>query len=108
MKMARNGHEVRFQLDSGASICVHLPRGNLQGGLWRGQRSHTGQRGRNLVMNSKMEETPLGKTKVQVISPKNGGRYSVKFMVMKSYCKPLLGLRPSQQMHLISVLEENI
>jgi len=59
-------------------------------------------------MDSKMEETPLGKTKVQVISPKNGRRCNVKFMVMKSYCKPLLGLRPSQQMHLIPVLKENI
>ena len=56
----------------------------------------------------KPEVTPVGKTRVRVINPKNGKRYSVEFMVVKGNCKPLLGSRASKQMHLLSVLKENI
>ena len=55
-------------------------------------------------MYNKTEVTPVGKTRVRVINPKNGKR----FMVVKGNCKPLLGSRASKQMHLLSVLKENI
>ena len=42
------------------------------------------------------------------MNSKNGKKYSVEFVVVKGKCKPLLGLRASEQMNLISVINENI
>ena len=58
-------------------------------------------------MYNKSEEKPLGKKRVRVVNP-NGKKYSVEFIVVKGKCKPLLGLRASEQMNLISVINENI
>ena len=61
-----------------------------------------------LVMYNKTEEKPIGKKRVQVVNPRNGRKYSVEFVVVKGKGKPLLGLRASEQMQLISVVRQNI
>ena len=59
-------------------------------------------------MYNKTEEKPIGKKRVQVVNPRNGRKYSVEFVVVKGKGKPLLGLRASEQMQLISVVRQNI
>ena len=61
-----------------------------------------------LVMYNKTEEKPIGKKRVQVVNPRNGRKYSVEFVVVKGKGKPLLGLRASEQMQLISEVQQNI
>ena len=61
-----------------------------------------------LVMYNKTEEKPIGKKRVQVVNPRNGRKYSVEFVVVAGKGKPLLGLRASEQMQLISVVGQNI
>ena len=45
---------------------------------------------------------------VQVVNPRNGRKYSVEFVLVKGKGKPLLGVRASEQMQLISVVRQNI
>ena len=59
-------------------------------------------------MYNKTEEKPIGKKRVQVVNPRNGRKYSVEFVVAQGKGKPLLGLRASEQMQLISVVRQNI
>ena len=61
-----------------------------------------------LVMYNKTEEKPIGKTRVQVVNPRNGRKYCMEFVAVKGKGKPLLGLRASKQMQLISVVQQNI
>ena len=61
-----------------------------------------------LVIYNKTEEKPIGKKRVQVVNPRNGRKYSVEFVVVKGKGKPLLGLRASEQMQLISVVRQKI
>ena len=56
-----------------------------------------------LAMYNKTEK-PIGKKCVQVVSPRNGRKYSVEFVVLKGKSKPLLGLRASEQVQLIPVV----
>lgn len=42
------------------------------------------------------------------MNPRNGRKYSVEFVVVKGKGKPLLGLRASEQMQLISVVRQNV
>ena len=105
--MVLNDHEVCFQLDSGATVNI-LPEEIIRKVYGKENPPALANAGVTLVMYNKTEETPLGKTRVRVINPKNGRRYSIEFMVVKGNCKPLLGSRASQQMHLISVCKENI
>lgn len=44
----------------------------------------------------------------QVVNPRNGRKYSVEFVVVKGKGKPLLGLRASEQLQLISVVQQNM
>ena len=59
-------------------------------------------------MYNKTEEKPIGKKRVQVVNPRNGRKYSVEFVVVAGKGKPLLGLRASEQMQLISLVGQNI
>ena len=62
-----------------------------------------------LLMYNKTEEKPISTKRVQLLNPRNGRKYSVTvFVVVKGKCKPLLGLRASEQMQLISVVRHNI
>ena len=61
-----------------------------------------------LVMYNKTEEKPTCKKRVQVVNPRNGRKYSVEFVVVKGKGQLLLGLGLSEQMQLISVVQQNI
>ena len=61
-----------------------------------------------LVMYNGSEVKPVGKTRIQVINPKNQNKYSVEFIVEKENCKSILGAKASQLMNLLIVNKENI
>ena len=54
------------------------------------------------------EVKPIGKTRIQVINPKNNKKYSIEFMVVEENCKSILGVKASQLMNLLVVNKENI
>ena len=105
--MILNGVEVKFQLDSGATVNL-MPEEIYKRVYGEESMASLDKTDVTLVMYNKAEEKPVGKKRVRVINPKNGKKYSVEFIVTKGSCKPLLGARASQQMHLISVIRKNI
>ena len=50
---------------------------------------------------------PLGETRVVIRNPKNKKNYNVNFIICHNNFTPILGLRASEQMGLISVEPEN-
>lgn len=105
--MILNGVEVKFQLDSGATVNL-MPEEIYKRVYGEESMASLDKTDVTLVMYNKAEEKPVGKKRVRVINPKNGKKYSVEFIVTKGSCKPLLGARATQQMHLISVIRKNI
>ena len=105
--MLLNGHRVPFQLDSGATVNI-LPEESFKEVYGEDSLSLLDNAEVTLVMYNKTEEKPIGKKRVQVVNPRNGRKYSVEFVVVKGKGKPLLGLRASEQMQLISVVRQNI
>jgi hypothetical protein len=97
-----------FQLDSGATVNV-LSKRTLAGCFRKPiekklvKTSYT-----TLVMYNGSEVKPIGKTRIQVINPKNNKKYSLEFMVVEDNCKSILGAKASQLMNLLVVNEENI
>ena len=105
--MELNDQQVQFQLDSGATVNI-LPVETFKQLYGEDSVPLLDNAEVTLIMYNKTEEKPLGKKRVRVVNPKNGKKYSVEFVVVKGKCKPLLGLRASEQMNLISVINENI
>ena len=105
--MLLNGHRVPFQLDTGATVNI-LPEESFKEVYGEGSLSLLDNADITLVMYNKTEEKPIGKKRVQVVNPRNGRKYSVEFVVAQGKGKPLLGLRASEQMQLISVVQQNI
>ena len=105
--MELNDQQVQFQLDSGATVNI-LPEETFKQLYGEDSVPLLDNAEVTLIMYNKTEEKPLGKKRVRVVNPKNGKKYSVEFVVVKGKCKPLLGLRASEQMNLISVINENI
>ena len=95
-KMVIDGEEVVFQIDTGATcnlIPVRLAK-NLQ--------NYSG----TLTMWNNAVTQPIGKCRRKVVNPKTCKSYNIEFIVCDNTCQPLLGLRASQQMGLIKVLED--
>ena len=105
--MLLNGHRVPFQLDTGATVNI-LPEASFEEVYEEGSLSLLDNADVTLVMYNRTEEKPIGKKRVQVVNPRNGRKYSVQFVVVKGKGKPLLGLRASEQMQLISVVRQNM
>ena len=105
--MLLNGHRVPFQLDTGATANI-LPEESFKEVYGEDSLSLLDNAEVTLVMYNKTEEKPIGKKRVQVVNPRNGRKYSVEFVVVKGNGKPLLGLRASEQMQVISVVRQNI
>ena len=105
--MLLNGHRVPFQLDTGATANI-LPEESFKEVYGEDSLSLLDNAEVTLVMYNKTEEKPIDKKRVQVENPRNGRKYSVEFVVVKVKGKPLLGLRASEQMQLISVVRQNI
>ena len=98
-----NGHRVKFQLDTVATMNI-LPEESFKAVYGEDSLSLLDNAEVTLVMYNKTEEKPIGKKRVQVVSPRDGRKYSVEFVVVKGKGTPLLGLRASEQMQLISVV----
>ena len=103
--MLLNGHRVPFQLDTGATVSI-LPEESFKEVYGEYSLSLLDNVEATLVMYNKTEEKPIGMKRVQGLNPRNGRKYSVEFVVVKGKGKPLLGLRASEQMQLISVVSE--
>lgn len=104
--MVLNDQQVQFQLDTGATVNI-LPEETFKQPYGEDSVPLLDNTEVTLIMYNKTEK-PLGKKRVRVVNPKKGKKYSVEFVVVKGNCKPLLGLRVSEQMNLISVINENI
>ena len=105
--MLLNGHRVPFQLETGATVNI-LPEESFKEVYGEASLSLLDNADVTLVMYNKTEEKPIGKKRVQVVNPRNGRKDSVEFVVVAGKGKPLLGLRASEQMQLISVVRQNI
>ena len=101
-----NRNLERFQLDSGATVNV-LSKSKLEG-FFRKPIKKLEETNTTLVMYNGSEVKPVGKTRIQVINPKNQKKYSVEFMVVNENCKSILGAKASQLMNLLIVNKENI
>ena len=73
--------------------------------LVRLARDHLEETNAKLVM---YKIKPTGKTRLQVVNPKNLKKLSVEFMIVKENCNSVLGARASQQMKLLQVISANI
>ncbi|PFX13366.1 hypothetical protein AWC38_SpisGene22549 [Stylophora pistillata] len=101
------GHRVPFQLDTGATVDI-LPEESFEEVYGEDSLPLLDNTEVTLVMYNKTEGKPIGKKRVQVVNPRDGKKYSVKFVVIVGNGKPRLGLRASEQMQLISVVRQNI
>ena len=77
-------HDIRFQLDSGATVNV-ISQSDY--GKVYGKESLAKA---TLVTYNKGEEKPLGKKRVRVVNPKNGTKYRVEIIVVRGSCTSLL------------------
>ena len=91
-----------FQLDSGATVNV-LSKRTLAHFFRKPNEKKLVKTNTTLVMYNGSEVKPVGKTRIQVINPKNKKKYSVEFMVVKENCKSILGAKASQLMKLLLV-----
>ena len=98
---------VNFQLDSGATVNV-LPDSEYRRVTGDCNLQHLDRAESRLLMYNKTEVMPTGQRILTVKNPKNDETYKVRFIVVKSDCKPILGLRAVQHMQLITVNNENI
>ncbi|XP_028409422.1 uncharacterized protein K02A2.6-like [Dendronephthya gigantea] len=96
-----------FQLDSGATVNV-LSKRTLAGCFQKPIEKKLVKTNTTLVMYNGSEVKPIGKTRLQVINPKNNKKYSIEFMVVEENCKSILGAKASQLMNLLVVNKENI
>ena len=93
---------VHFQLDSGATVNV-LPESEYRRVTGDCNLQHLDRAESRLLMYNKTEVMPTGQRILTVKNPKNDETYTVRFIVVKSDCKPILGLRAVQHMQLITV-----
>ena len=97
-KMEVEGADVRFLIDTGASINTlpaKLAPSNLE--PYKG----------TVKMWNEAEDTPLGCCRLKVRNPRNDKKYLVPFVVFKEDRVPILGYRTSLQMKLITVEDDN-
>ncbi|CAB4017254.1 Hypothetical predicted protein [Paramuricea clavata] len=77
-----NKNLENFQLDSGATVNV-LSKRTLAGCFRKPIGKKLVKTNTSLVMYNGYEVKPIGKTRIQVINPKNNKKYSVEFMVVE-------------------------
>lgn len=95
-EMLVNGKPVRFQLDCGAAVNV-LPAKYIGNGKIK---PYTNK----LVMWNGTKVQPAG---VSRLNPKTGKNYSVEFIIVNEHFTPLLGVRATEQMELLSINRDN-
>ena len=50
----------------------------------------------------------MGRKRFEVVNPKNNNKYSIEFHLVRGECKPILGLRASEHLQLLTVNSKNI
>ena len=106
-RMVINGHDVQFQLDSGATVnilsikdykrvCEDPELNELDASL------------AVLSMYNGTKIRPLGKKRISMRNPKNNRKYNLEFQIVGEENKPLLGASAIQGMQLITVNTQNI
>ena len=89
--------EVDFQIDTGAAVNI-LPlkyAKNVQ------------KTSKVLCAWNKSKVAPLGVCRRNIVNPRNNRKYNVEFVVVDDEFTPLLGLKASEHMKLVSIREDN-
>jgi hypothetical protein len=98
-KMLANDVHVYFQVDCGASANI-LPYKYVE-------KEKISPCDRTLVMWNGTKVKPLGTCVVRVVNLRNQKKYDVKFLIVKDYLTPLLGLKTTEEMRLLTIHKEN-
>ena len=89
-KMVVNGHDVQFQLDSGATVNV-LPAREYKRICGDPEFKELKDSEAVLSMYNGTEIHPLGKRRISLRNPKNNGKYNLEFQIVSEENKPVLG-----------------
>ena len=98
-KMLVNDVHVNFQVDCGASANI-LPYKYVE-------KEHISPCDRTLVMWNGTKVKPLGTHVARVVNLRNQKKYDVKFLIVKDDLTPLLGLKTTEEMRLLTIHKEN-
>ena len=98
-KMLVSDVHVYFQVDCGASANI-LPYKYVQ-------KEKISPCDRTLVMWNGTKAKPLGTCVVRVVNLRNQKKYDVKFLIVKDDLTPLLGLKTTEEMRLLTIHKEN-
>jgi hypothetical protein len=98
-KMLVNDVHVNFQVDCGASANI-LPYKYVE-------KEHISPCDRTLVMWNGTKVKPLGTCVARVVNLRNQKKYDVKFLIVKDDLTPLLGLKTTEEMRLLTIHKEN-
>ena len=101
----KGGPEINFQIDTGA-MCDVLKLSSIKGTKYANRITPTNQ---VLKMYNASTLRPLGKCKVQLTNSRDKRKYKVNFTIVEDeHCVNLIGSKTAQQMHLITVKNDNI
>ena len=106
-KMIVNGHDIQFQLDSGATVNV-LPVREYEEVCDDPELKELKASEAILSMYNGTEICPLGKRRISLRNPKNNRKYNLEFQIVSQENKPVLGAYAIQGMELITLNLENI
>ena len=106
-KMVANGHDIQFQLDSGATVNV-LPAKEYKKVCDDPELKELKASEAILSMYNGTELCPLGKRRISLRNPKNNRKYNLEFQIVGEENKPVLGASAIQGMELITVNMQNI
>ena len=102
-----NGKEEKVQLGNGSTVNIMADKivKNLYGENGLDDMEKTSV---TLVMYNKSEVKPVGKKRFKVVNPKNKKKYDIDFLIVTGACKPLLSLRVSEHLQLLTINKQNI
>ena len=103
-KMVVNGHDIQFQLESGATVNVREYKKVCDDPELKELKPSEGI----LSMYNGTEICPLGKRRIRLRNPKNNRKYNLEFQIVSEENKPVLGASTIQGTELITLNMENI
>ena len=106
-KMLVNGHDIQFQLDSGATVDV-LPVRGYKKVCGDPELKELRASKSILSMYNGTEIRPLGKKRISLRNPKNNKKYNLEFQIVSEENKPVLGSSAIQGMELVIINMQNI
>ena len=105
--MLVNGHDIQFQLDSGATVNV-LPVREYKKVCGDPELKELKASKSILSMYNGTEIRPLGKKRISLRNPKNNKKYNLEFQIVSEENKPVLGSSAIQGMELVTINMQNI